>query len=91
MRKLIDTPCESKINTVAEEHVSSENIYFDIDVDDEVEFSVSSSQQTAEQTVQQKVIQEVILLKVPELNGSVMKQMITRSNSFFSVKKTPDR
>ena len=90
MRKLIDTPCESKINTVAEEHVSSENIYFDIDVDDEVEFSVNSSQQTAEQTVQQKVIQ-VILLKVPELNGSVMKQMITRSNSFFSVKKTPDR
>ena len=91
MRKFIDAACESKINTVAEQHVSSENIYFDIDVDDEVEFSVNSSQQTAKQTVQQKVIQEVILSKVPQLNGSVMKQMITRSNSFFSIKKTPDR
>ena len=39
MNKLIDAPCESNNNTIAEEHVSSENIYFDIvfAVDDEVD------------------------------------------------------
>ena len=38
MNKLIDAPCESNTNAIAEEHVSSENIYFDIVfvVDDEV-------------------------------------------------------
>ena len=30
MKLLIDAPCESNLNTVVEEHVSSENTCFDI-------------------------------------------------------------
>ena len=29
MKKLVNAPCENNVNTVAEEHVLSENIHFD--------------------------------------------------------------
>ena len=36
MKKLIGASCESTINTVVEEHDSSENVHFEDVVDDEV-------------------------------------------------------
>ena len=72
MKKLTDAPCESNINTSVEEHVSSENIHFDI-----VfcwwwsRYSIKSSQQTVKQI---EFIQEVILPKVSKRDVSVMKK-----------------
>ena len=51
------TSCER--NIVVEEHVQSENIDFDIFVDDEARYTINSSQQTVEQI-------EVIQVVLPE-------------------------
>ena len=58
------------INIIVEEHVSSENIHFDIVVDDEARYTINSSQQTVEQI---EVIQ-VVLAEASKLNDSVMKE-----------------
>ena len=56
---------------VVEEHVSSENIYSDVVVDDEARYTINSSQQTVEQI---EVIQAVVLPEASKLNDSVMKE-----------------
>ena len=56
---------------VVEEHVSSENIYSYVVVDDEARYTINSSQQTVEQI---EVIQEVVLPEASKLNDSVMKE-----------------
>ena len=56
---------------VVEEHVSSENIYSVVVVDDEARYTINSSQQTVEQI---EVIREVVLPETSQLNDSVMKE-----------------
>ena len=69
MNKLIDASCKS--NTVAEEHVSSENMHFGIVCCRwSSRYTLNSSQQTVKYI---EFIQEVVLPKVSDLNASAMK------------------
>ena len=81
MNKLIDASCKS--NTVADEHVSSENMHFGIVCCRwSSRYTLNSSQQTVKYI---EFIQEVVLPKVSDLNASAMKNK--KKNDFFSRKR----
>ena len=63
---MIVTPCESNINTVTEEHFSSESRHRGIAVNDEVP---STSSETIKQI---EVVKDVVLPEVSNLNESVI-------------------
>ena len=79
-KKLIDTPCQSNINTVVEKPFSSENRLSGTTVNDEV------LKYHQHQTVKQFEVLEVVLPEVSKLNDSVMTKNQGDQTQFFPEK-----
>ena len=82
MKKFIHAPCENNFNTVVEEHISSENIHFDIACCRlGIRYAINSPLQTVKQI---EFLQEVALAKVSKLNCLCNER---KYNNFFLGKK----